>query len=530
MAFTLKNTFEKYHWVTNENIFVTGFISSGEKYISGDAFLKEVSENSASFENFKKFAEQLNGQFAIVVFKKTEKWAFCSHTWSYPLFYKYDNNNNVYISDNPQKLLSREQEPEPHSFTKLYFQVFGVTPGNSTLKNGIFQVQPGELIRFGKNKSETFPFSLFSLTNKKTESETVSEERLQNILMAVFEKYFNYLKNKPILLPLTKGYDSRLLGCLLKEFGHRDVICATWGRNQNMEHETAQKVASQLGYEHIFIDYSKEVPNGFTRTQTFEDFIGYSGHFSSMPFLQDYFAIRTLKNKKIIDNQTIALPGHPGDFLRGSHLDSKMTANDSSYMISKIIDAFGSSFPLRTDEEKRIREYISQTFFARKDESLWKNYEQWDYEERQCKFIGNSSLVFPFFGLESMMPLFDLEILRFFQKVPVEQKLGAKLYNNTLETFFFKKHQVDFDLKSSNHDGIIFNPFKNKLLKITPHAIKKWYYPLEDPIFYHEITKELQASEKSFSYKHPLMPHRFNSYIIQWYLQYIEKIRIPLEK
>ncbi len=529
MAFTLKNTFENYRWVTEKNIFVTGFTWLAEEYISGELFIKAISENSASFESFKIFAGQLNGQFAIVVFNETDTWAVCSHTWSYPLFYRFDNNN-VYFSDNPKKLLSDKKEKETLSFSKLYFLAFGVTPGNTTLKKGIFQVQPGEILRLGQNNTESFKIFTSAVQNKTTEKAEIKETDLHHILLNVFEKQYKCLKDKQVLLPLTRGYDSRLLGCLLKEFGHRNVICATWGRHQNSEQETARKVAGQLGYDHIFVDYSQEVPNGFSHTKEFESFIGYSGHFSSMPFLQDYFAIRTLKNKKIIDNQTVALPGHPGDFLRGSHLDSKMADNDTSYMISKIIDAFGSSFPLRTEQEKRIREHISQTFFSQKDESLWSNYENWDYEERQCKFIGNSTLVFPFFGLEFLMPLFDLKILRFFQKVPFKQKLGAKLYNHTLETFFFKKHRVNFDLKSSENDGVKLNPLKNKLLKTIPHTIKKWYYPVEDPIFYHEITSELKASEKKFSYKHPLKPHRYNSYIIQWYLQYIEKLKIPLEK
>lgn len=530
MAFTLKNTFEKYNWVTDEKVFVTGFTWFNGNYITGQSFLKLASENTTTFESFKSFATQLNGQFTIVVLKDIEKWAVCSHTWSYPLFYK-PHNSTVYISDNPQELLSEEKEKKTDSFTKLYFLAFGVTPGISTLINGILQVQPGELMRFGKNKTESFHLFPFFRTSNQTRFETVKEENLHHLLMTTFEKHFNYLKDKQILLPLTRGYDSRLLGCLLKEFGHRDVICATWGRIPNPELKTAKKVAGKLGYNHIFIDYSQEVPNGFTRTQEFEDFMDYSGHFSSMPFLQDYFSLKALKDKKIIDNKTVVLPGHPGDFLRGSHLDNLMTTKNTGYLISKIISAFGSSFPLHSHEERRIREYLAQTFFSTtKDEPMWRNYEKWDYEERQCKFIGNSTNVFSFFGVEFLMPFFDLEFLMFFQMVPFEQKLGAKLYNHTLENFFFKKHKVDFDLKAAETDGQKFNPLKNNLLKITPYVVKKWYYPMEDPIFYHEITEELQASEKKFRYKHPLKPHCYNSYIIQWYLQYIENKKYPLEE
>jgi asparagine synthase (glutamine-hydrolysing) len=522
MAFTLKNTFEKYHWVTDENIFVTGFTWLAGEYISGESFIKAISENSASFESFKIFAGQLNGQFAIVVFKETDTWTVCSHTWSYPLFYRFDNKN-VYLSDNPQKLLSDKKEQEKLSFSKLYFLAFGVTPGNTTLKNGIFQVQPGEILRLGQNKTESFKIFASAFQNNRTEKAEIQETELHHFLLNVFEKHYKYLKDKQVLLPLTRGYDSRLMGCLLKEFGHRDVICTTWGRAQNNEAGTAQNVASKLGYKHIFIDYSQEVPDNFVHTQEFEDYVNYSGHFSSMPFLQDYFAIQTLKNRNIIDHKTIALPGHPGDFLRGSHLDSKMTTNNTDYLISKIMSAFGSSFPFRLSEEKQIRKFLLETFFATQPAGeMWKNYEQWDYSERQCKFIGNSSGVYSFFGLDFFMPLFDLDLILFFRHIPFKQKLGAVLYNRTLENYFFKTHKVDFDLKLPATDGRIFNPLKYNLIKISPQTLKKWHYPKKDPIFYHEITRILKGSDKSFNFKPPLKPNSYNSYIIQWYLQHIE--------
>jgi asparagine synthase (glutamine-hydrolysing) len=77
-------------------------------------------------------------------------------------------------------------------------------------------------------------------------------------------------------------------------------------------------------------------------------------------------------------------------------------------------------------------------------------------------------------------------------------------------------------LKLPATDGRIFNPLKNNLIKIAPQTLKKWHYPMKDPIFYHEITRILKGSDKSFNFKPPLKPNSYNSYIIQWYLQHIE--------
>ena len=58
---------------------------------------------------------------------------------------------------------------------------------------------------------------------------------------------------------------------------------------------------------------------------------------------------------------------------------------------------------------------------------------------------------------------------------------------------------------------------------MTPHFIKKFYYPLKDDIYYREVTQQLRFSDKEFHFKHPLRPNAYNSYITQWYLFSLQK-------
>ncbi len=522
MADSLKNLFEKYDWTTNGKVFVAGFVWFQGEHLSGKRLLNHISAHTKRFDDFKKLAEQFNGQYAVLVLTAAEKWAVCCTAWSFPLFYR-DSGGIVNISDNPGKLLDGKSKLQGNSLMKNYFQTFGVTPDNTTLIQDIYQILPGELIRFRENKRESFRLFPYPDDSCKEEKPEIENEELYALLIKIFQKYSGYLKERQILLPLTGGYDSRLLGCLLKEFGHQHVICATWGRNRNAEVKTAEKVAEKLGFEHIFIDYSKEVPKNFIDAEEFKPYIHFAGHFSSMPFLQDYFAIKMLKEKKIVDSRTAVLPGHPGDLLRGSHLDSRLLSGNEKYAVSKIISSFGTSYPIGYEERKQHGEFVQKTFFASKNCPVWMQFDAWDYQERQCKFIGNSTLAFSFFGIETLMPLFDTELLTFFRNVPLVQKLGSPLYNQTLETFFFKKYEVDFGLKAPQTDGHKFSALKDLILRNTPHFLKKIYYSMEDSIYYREITEEIRKYDKTFRYKIPFKPNKYNSYITQWYFQLVEQ-------
>lgn len=518
MAVTNNIILNKFHWFSNQNAFVTGFTWLNNEYITGKEFLKLITENADSFEGFQKISKKLNGQYSIIITKENKTWAACSHTWSYPLFYKMEPAGTL-ISDDAKNLTPANSAFEIENLTKLYFLNFGVTPLHHTLNRDICQVQPGEIVQLEEQKKITGSVLPFEESNElNTKKADYNDLYLQ--LNNVFERYYNYLKNKPVLLPLTKGYDSRLLACLLKEFGHQNVTCATWGRDKNTEQVTAEKVAKQLGYRHVFIPYTKELIQNFTSKNDFLRYVNYTGHISSMPFLQDYFAIWELKKRKLIHDSTVALPGHPGDFLRGAHLDSKMQEDDIPYIISKIIGALGFSYPLNKTEKKLLSDYLKIHFFTRKSNG-WKSFEEWDYKERQCKFIGNSTLLFSFSEIEYLMPLFDMDLLHFFNKVPFEQKSGEKLYNSTLEKLYFEKQKVNFDLKPKRTQGNSYNSKKATLINTLPHFLKEVYYPMNDNIFYREITKELRNSEPDFVFKHPVKPHSFNSYIIQWYLQFL---------
>ena len=59
-------------------------------------------------------------------------------------------------------------------------------------------------------------------------------------------------------------------------------------------------------------------------------------------------------------------------------------------------------------------------------------YEFWEFEHRQARFIVNSVRGFEFFRQQWAIPLWDYELIDFFLSVPVELRLGKRLYVNTM--------------------------------------------------------------------------------------------------
>lgn len=510
---------QKYKWTTRGYIRCTGFAWCDGKLISEDKFGEEIEHNSHDFENFAQWICSLNGPFAIIKELEEEIWMATSHTWTYPLFYA-QNSVGLEIGDTPESF-NIPGETQIRTEDELYFLAFGVTPGNHTLNDQIKSVMPGEAIRLKGLEIQTVNKLDSWLQTELPES--TAEDTAQRI-RAMFQRYSGIIGKRKVLLPLTSGYDSRLLACLLKEFGHSDVICATWGNPENIEREAAQKVAERLGYPYLFIPYNHEVIANFPTDPEFGKFVRHVGHLSSMPYLQEYFAIRQLIKEGVIDQNTVVIPGHPGDFLRGSHLTPGLTSEENSRVIKKILAQFGSDYPLTGQEKMMVINETNELFF--KDPNFTDNrirFDQWDFIERQCKLVANSSMAWSFFAIETLHPLFDWDLVSYFPNLPISQRLASVHYTETLISHFFGKQGVDFMLRKeslpANDAGVI----KQKLIRFLPDFLKKWYYQDVNPIRYREITHELIRLWPGFQFKSPVRPYSYNSYLIQWYLQFIKK-------
>ncbi len=554
-----------------EELRVTGF-AIGAHGMASDGELWHLTRNHiSSFGEFRQWVETLDGQFSLIALRKEEIWLACSISRSYPLFY-LTTEQRIMAGDSPLRLLAQAGLQPPDEEASRYFLHFGVTPAGKTLAANLRQVRAGEIIRIS-HEGDTGHFFIPGAPQRLSplplsrecsppdgESPLISREsppvstpeenemtrppltaEAAARIRRAFASYRPLLKEKKILLPLTSGYDSRLLACLLRETGHTNVICATWGRPGNSEAPAATRIARQLGFPHLTVNYDQAMIGRYTSDAIFHEYIDFAGHLSSMPFMQDYPAVRHLLDTGVIDHETIVMPGHPGDFLRGSHLYTALPGDSPKELFKAIITRFGTSYPSGKRELNKVRETFYREFFQNSGEytspvtSLANQpafplsgtfpegltptglFRSWDLEERQCKLIANSTLLFDFFGLRPVMPLFNRELTAWFLSLPLEALLGGKLYYDTLATHFFKPHGCDGDLRTETAPRHPYSPAREFIIRTLPHFVKTLWYPMNDDAFYHEITTLLMRQFPEGPWHHPRKSHFYNCTLTQWY-------------
>ncbi len=338
-----------------------------------------------------------------------------------------------------------------------------------------------------------------------------------------FECLVNSLNGRQVAVPLSGGYDSRLIAIMLKKVGYTNVYTFTYGRKGNYELENSQKTAQMLDFPWVFIEYNADLINGFINDEVFNNYCHFAGKGSSMFYMQDYFAMKYLHDNKLVDKEAIFVPGHSGDSIAGSHLRESVARqidkNKLIRLIYKKTYIQNNHRKYKTKFLSHIKDFIEQ---APENTSAYNIFESRVYYERQAKFVVNSASVFDFFGYEYRLPYWDSELVEFFKSVPFKYKLYKTLYKETVKDFYFSPNSIAFDkeIQVSPFD-IKKQKIKDKIRPYLPMKIKLHYLEKNDWMAYSPITKVLLNDLEIKKIPYDFKADFYNSIISKWYVECI---------
>jgi len=520
-----------FKWFSNENIFVKGcFFDEKSNFYEKDALLNYFSDIKTE-KDFKIKISNANGIFTVIINSENQIFTANDTSRIFPLFYTI-KHNNFYLSDDVFNLINKTGEKEINDNSLTEFFSAGYTSGNKTLLKNIFQTQSNEYLIIDKTaknfKSEFF----YSYAADKIHSASYNNLKISaiNATENAFKRMINSLNNRQVVLPLSGGYDSRLIALMLKKYHYQNVLCFTFGKKNNFELENSEKTAKLLGFNWIFIEYTSELINNYLETKTFKEYVNYTGKFSSMPFLQEYFAVKYLKDNKLIDENSIFIPGHSGDLLGGSQFVKVIPDNLKISDIPKLILKKKFFYNTLSSSQKRVlKKTIKHNLFKfnpdYKNKIAYTVFEDYDIKEKITKFIFNSTSVFNFFGYEQRFPYWDKELLNFYKTLPAQYKKMKLLYDEILTDHFFKPNGLNFEKEiQSSLFTIKIQKIKNKIKPLLPTFLMSRILSKTDWKNYKKITDKMLFSMKQNKYPVNFKIKKYNEIIIRWYLSFIENI------
>ncbi|MDF1548505.1 MAG: asparagine synthase C-terminal domain-containing protein [Bacteroidales bacterium] len=510
-----------FKWKNRVDIWFKGYLFYGNKLKPEEQIFSEL-ENIQTKESMITWLDKANGCFSVVIKRNNIILFAVDNIRTFPIFYSIEKTEFI-ITDDPVSVFNDTKEIDPLAAFEIESAAY--VTGKRTLFRDVYQVQAGEIIVYSNNEVESSFYSDFWVERIDTSNFEQLQQKLSNKLNIAFERLVNSLDGRQAVVPLSGGYDSRLIATMLKKFGYNNVYTFTYGRKGNYELENSKKTAKMLGFPWVFIEYNTDLMNGFINDEVFNKYIHFAGKGSSMFYMQDYFAAKYLHDNKLIEKDAVFIPGHSGDSIAGSHLRESVTEQIDKEELIKLI--YKKTY-IQNKHKKYRKQFLGliKDFIDRVPENTpaYNIFESWVYYERQAKFVVNSASVFDFFGYEYRLPYWDSELVEFFKSVPFKYKLYKTLYKETVKDFYFSPNSIAFDkeIQVSPLD-IKKQKIKDKLRPYLPLKIKLHYLEKNDWMAYALITKvllnDLEIKKIPYDFKADL----YNSIISKWYVECIRE-------
>ncbi|RCK33584.1 hypothetical protein TH24_21290 [Thalassospira xiamenensis] len=392
----------------------------------------------------------LRGHFSFIAVVDSLTLVAVDHTRSIPLFFA-KTKSGWQVGDDANRL--RKAAELDHRYINidahLSIAMSGTTLGARTLYDGLEVLLPGEfvLLENGRKPMRHF-YSGFRPWLTSDSNEVDLKKEFKEKTLTIFERLFSDIKGRCLVIPLSAGYDSRLIAALAKHMGHKDVFCFTYGRAGNFEARTSADICERLGFNWTFVPSTISEMRRYFVSDLHHRYIEFSDDATSVPFVQDIFALNTLIDKDQLPADAVIVNGQSGDFISGNHIPVSMLQIDSELdesarkkrMLDAYVDKHFSLWKSLQTQEKlgRAHELIwaeIQSLPVQSDRCGIDHglYEAIEFINRQSKYVVAGQRGYDFLGLDWRLPLWDADYLEFWAKVPRRWKIGQILYKETIK-------------------------------------------------------------------------------------------------
>lgn len=413
-----------------------------------------------------------DSDFAIICQKQNSVVAAVDRIRSMPLFYAL-KGNVFYLSDSIYKVAESMGDMSWNQCSLKEIREAAYVTGRDTLLEGIYALQSGEYITYDDEKKSYEVKEYFSYGKAETvvRDEAVYVEEMEQLHKKVFGDLIKSLNGRQVVIPLSGGYDSRLLLHMLCTMGHKNLLCFTYGKTDNAEALVSEKLAKRYGMPWKCIPYTSDKMKAWFQSEDYENYLLFSCNGVSTSHIQDFLAVRELHLAGLIEHDAVFIPGHAYDFLAGTHISDKLLdikEQASEGMVVKQIfnDHYIHSSMREYGREKKVMmELRDKTEFF---DSVGM-YHFWEWKERQAKYIANSVRVYEYFGYEWKLPFWDRRLIEFWDRVPADLRKDRYI-------FFKYMEKIGLNMHSSNDRKLV------TLRKWMPFQLRMVLFRIKDLI------------------------------------------------
>ncbi|WP_049985013.1 hypothetical protein [Halobellus rufus] len=407
----------------------------------------EAFDGCDSPEAVAEVADRLSGFFAAVVRGSDADMLVCDVARSIPLY--FTTGRPTAIGD-----VALELEPErPSAYDPTAASEFALTryvTCGETLRDDIETVRAGEVVTVPRGPTAGFERSRYAEYRPTTaadrepadcesadpDSPTRAEllDSLASTMARVFDRVVRVADGRPVLVPLSGGWDSRLVAA---ELVARDVevVGFTFGAHGHGDVEVSRDIASALGIDWEWVEYTTDRWYDWYHSPARRRYHEYAFNLDSLPFLAEWPAVAELLERGDVPEDALVCPGHtvatpservPDAWVAAAEEGTRGDAPTTADVVEHVLDTHYSLWEwsdagLRERFADRIESEAGLTTVRDATEAA-AAYERWEWATRMTTFTNGDCRLYEWFGLDWWLPLWDRDYVDFWASVPLAHR------------------------------------------------------------------------------------------------------------
>jgi asparagine synthase (glutamine-hydrolysing) len=440
-------------WHSIGNSYVKGFAFIENKLLSEqdifDELIQSIKKNSLN-----KTLLKFNGNFSAVIEYQKNIYLLADKLKTYPLLYAKINNEWI-ITDQSKVIIDAVPQYSPNESAIMTYLALGYLHGDQTFLNDCKIVSAGTYVQIHEEAS-VYQYHKHIYEKVILSEEDIMEVSVHNLENAIRRMLIS-IGDRPIWIPLSGGYDSRLLACVFKKLNLKNVSCYTYGIAESFEVRISKKVADKLGFPWYYVEYNEEKCLSILRDPIYDQYIFWAMNLNTTAHIQDFIAFKELREKGIIEDNAIIVPGHKVNIPEEDKLPYHLL-NSNRSIAELLYHIYYTGNILKIRYKKRVLANLgfelNSTISKDNKVIAWDLINNWNIQNRQANYIVNSVRVYEYFGVDWRIPLWDDTYSKLWNTINWEINSNLKDYTKILyNKFMFDKYFIPNNIAFSKNIG-----------------------------------------------------------------------------